>query len=110
MCRDTKGEEEIRNWRHCLRNFKRMDVNSGLLDNLCHPVSVIKEAEELTAAAFHAAHASLMVGGTTSAVQSMVLSVVRRGEKIILPRNVHLQVRIGALNFAALFCVCQSCL
>ena len=57
----------------------QMDVNSMKpLDNLCHPVSVIKEAEELTAAAFHAAHAFLMVGGTTSAVQSMVLSVVRR--------------------------------
>ena len=75
----------------------QMDVNSMKpLDNLCHPVSVIKEAEELTAAAFHAAHAFLMVGGTTSAVQSMVLSVVRRGEKIILPRNVHRSV-IGAL-------------
>lgn len=75
----------------------QMDVNSMKpLDNLCHPVSVIKEAEELTAAVFHAAHAFLMVGGTTSAVQSMVLSVVRRGEKIILPRNVHRSV-IGAL-------------
>ena len=30
-----------------------------------------------------------MVGGTTSAVQSMILSVAKRGEKIILPRNVH---------------------
>ena len=30
-----------------------------------------------------------MVGGTTSAVQAMVLSTVKPGEKIILPRNVH---------------------
>lgn len=37
-----------------------------------------------------------MVGGTTSAVQSMILSVVKRGEKIILPRNVHRSV-MGAL-------------
>ena len=49
----------------------RMDVNSMKpLDNLCHPVSVIREAEELAAEAFGAAHAFLMVGGTTSAVQS----------------------------------------
>ena len=44
-----------------------MDVNSMKpLDNLCHPVSVIREAEELAAQAFGAAHAFLMVGGTTS--------------------------------------------
>ncbi|MGI5959103.1 MAG: aminotransferase class I/II-fold pyridoxal phosphate-dependent enzyme [Massiliimalia sp.] len=74
-----------------------MDVNSMKpLDNLCHPVSVIREAEELAAQAFGAAHAFLMVGGTTSAVQSMILSVVKRGEKIILPRNVHRSV-MGAM-------------
>ena len=37
-----------------------------------------------------------MVGGTTSAVQSMILSVVKAGDKIILPRNVHKSV-INAL-------------
>lgn len=57
-----------------------IDVNSMKpLDNLCHPVSVIKEAEELAAEAFGAAHAFLMVGGTTSAVQSMVLSCCKKG-------------------------------
>lgn len=67
-----------------------IDVNSMKpLDNLCHPVSVIREAEELAADAFNASYAFLMVGGTTSAVQSMILSVCKRGEKIILPRNVH---------------------
>ena len=35
-----------------------LDVNSMKpLDNLCHPVSVIKEAEELAAEAFRAEHA-----------------------------------------------------
>lgn len=70
-----------------------VDVNSmKMLDNLCHPVSVIKEAQELAAEAFGAAHAYFMVGGTTAAVQSMVLSVCKRGDKIILPRNVHRSV------------------
>lgn len=74
-----------------------MDVNSMKpLDNLCHPISVIREAEELTAEAFGAAHAFLMVGGTTSAVQAMILSVAKRGDKIILPRNVHRSV-MGAM-------------
>ncbi len=74
-----------------------IDVNSMKpLDFLCHPVSVIKDAETLAAEAFGAAHAFLMVGGTTSSVQAMVLSTVKRGDKIILPRNVHKSV-MGAL-------------
>ncbi|MGN0131702.1 MAG: aminotransferase class I/II-fold pyridoxal phosphate-dependent enzyme [Lachnospiraceae bacterium] len=74
-----------------------LDVNSMKpLDNLCHPVSVIREAEELAADAFSAEHAFLMIGGTTSAVQSMILSVCKAGDKIILPRNVHKSV-INAL-------------
>ena len=74
-----------------------LDVNSMKpLDNLCHPVSVIREAELLAADAFGAAHAFLMVGGTTSSVQSMVLTACKGGDEIILPRNVHRSV-INAL-------------
>lgn len=74
-----------------------VDVNSMKpLDNLCHPISVIREAEKLAADAFGAAHAFLMVGGTTSSVQSMVLTACKRGDEIILPRNVHRSV-INAL-------------
>ena len=74
-----------------------VDVNSMKpLDNLCHPVSVILEAEKLAADAFGAAHAFLMVGGTTSSVQSMILATCKRGDEIILPRNVHKSV-INAL-------------
>ncbi len=74
-----------------------LDVNSMKpLDNLGHPISVISEAEQLTAEAFGAEHAFLMVNGTTSAVQSMILAVCKAGDKIILPRNVHKSV-INAL-------------
>ena len=67
-----------------------VDVNSMKpLDNLCHPVSVIKDAEELAAEAFGAANAFFMVGGTTSAVQSMIMYACKEGDKIIMPRNVH---------------------
>ena len=79
MLREFLGEQ-------CLS----VDVNSMKpLDNLCHPVSVIKEAEELAADAFGAKHAFLMVNGTSSSVQAMVMSVCKKGEKIIMPRNVH---------------------
>ena len=67
-----------------------IDVNSMKpLDNLCHPVSVIKDAEMLAAQAFGAANAFFMVGGTTSAVQSMIMYACKEGDKIIMPRNVH---------------------
>ena len=59
-----------------------VDVNSMKpLDNLCHPVSVIRESEKLAAEAFGAAHAFFMVGGTTSAVQAMILSTLKSGDK-----------------------------
>lgn len=75
----------------------KVDVNSMKpLDNLCHPVSVILEAENLAADAFGAAHAFFMVGGTTSAVQAMIMTACKAGDKIILPRNVHRSV-INAL-------------
>ena len=86
-----KGTPELRAFlgEQCLS----VDVNSMKpLDNLCHPVSVIKEAEELAAQAFKASHAFLMVGGTTSSVQSMILAACKKNDKIILPRNVHRSV------------------
>lgn len=74
-----------------------LDVNSMKpLDNLCHPTGVIAQAEALAAEAFRGEHAFFMVGGTTSSVQTMILSTVKAGEEIILPRNVHQSV-INAL-------------
>ncbi|MBD7985580.1 aminotransferase class I/II-fold pyridoxal phosphate-dependent enzyme [Sporosarcina sp. Sa2YVA2] len=71
-------------------NCMTVDVNSMKpLDNLIHPVSVIREAENLAAEAFGAKHAFFMVNGTTSAVQAMVMTACKAGEKIIMPRNVH---------------------
>ncbi|MDE6502430.1 MAG: aminotransferase class I/II-fold pyridoxal phosphate-dependent enzyme [Ruminococcus sp.] len=67
-----------------------VDVNSMKpLDNLCHPVSVIRDAEMLAGQAFGAENAFFMVGGTTSAVQSMIMYACKSGDKIIMPRNVH---------------------
>jgi lysine decarboxylase len=67
-----------------------VDVNSMKpLDNLSHPTSVIRDAEALAADAFGARSAFFMVGGTTSAVQAMIMSVCKSGDSIIIPRNVH---------------------
>ncbi len=67
-----------------------VDVNSSKpLDNLCHPVSVIKEAENIAAEAFGAGNAFFIVNGTTAAVQAMMLAAAKSGDKVIMPRNVH---------------------
>ncbi len=83
-----RGNKELRDFlgENCLR----VDVNSMKpLDNLCHPVSVIREAEVLAAQAFGAAHAFFIVGGTTASVQAMIMASCKAGDKIIMPRNVH---------------------
>lgn len=68
----------------------QLDVNSMKpLDNLCHPTSVIQEALDLAAEAFGATSCEFMVSGTTGAVQAMVMATCKRGDKIIMPRNVH---------------------
>lgn len=83
-----RGNKELRDFlgEECMR----LDMNSMKpLDNLCHPVSVIKEAQELAAEAFGAKEAFFIVNGTTAAVQAMIMSVCKAGEKVIMPRNVH---------------------
>ena len=71
-------------------NIFKMDVNSSKqIDLLSNPTGVIKEAEELAADCFGADNAFFMVNGSTASIQNMILSTVRSGEKIILPRNVH---------------------
>lgn len=90
-----KGNPELREFlgEKCVS----LDVNSMKpLDNLGHPTSVILEAEQIAADAFGAHHAFFIVNGTTAAVQTMILTVCKRGEKIILPRNIHKSV-INAL-------------
>ncbi|MDD2497717.1 MAG: aminotransferase class I/II-fold pyridoxal phosphate-dependent enzyme [Desulfitobacteriaceae bacterium] len=58
-------------------------------DNICNAVGAIKEAENLAAELYGADKAFFLVNGTTSGIQSMIMSVCQPGDKIILPRNVH---------------------
>jgi arginine/lysine/ornithine decarboxylase len=67
-----------------------LDVNSmPCLDNLCNPIGVIRQAEDLAAEAYGADSAFFLVNGTSAGVQTMILSVCKPGDKIILPRNCH---------------------
>jgi arginine/lysine/ornithine decarboxylase len=59
------------------------------LDNLFAPEGVIKEAQELAAAAFGADHTYFLVNGSTSGVMAAILATCNQGDQIILPRNIH---------------------
>jgi len=83
-----RGNEELTEFLGI--NCLKADVNSMKpLDNLCHPVSVIKEAQELAAQAFGADSSFFIVNGTTGSVQAMIMSICKEGDKLIMPRNVH---------------------
>lgn len=92
----------------CLRSFfgqrcLNLDKNSrSTIDNLISPSSVIKQAELLAAEAFNAKYAFFMVGGTTSCIQSMIMSICKPGDSIILPRNVHASILNGIILAGAI--------
>ncbi|HHY76285.1 MAG TPA: aminotransferase class I/II-fold pyridoxal phosphate-dependent enzyme [Firmicutes bacterium] len=66
------------------------------MDDLHEPQGCIREAQELAARAFGADRTFFSVGGTTGAIQAMVLGTVGDGEKIVIPRNIHKSI-LGAI-------------
>lgn len=78
-------------------DLMRMDINSSpLMDNVSNPKGVIKSAQELLADAYNCDDAFFITNGTTGAIHAMILSVIKPGEKLLLPRNIHKSV-INAL-------------
>lgn len=74
-------------------------INIGPLDDLHHPHGMIHDAQKLAAKAFGADHTFFSVQGTSGAIMTMVMSVCKPGDKIIVPRNVHKSV-MSAIIFS----------
>ena len=72
------------------------------LDDLHSPHSCIKDAQILAAKLFHADEALFMVNGTTSAVQAMILSTIKEGDLVFVPRNSHRSVMSGIILSGAI--------
>jgi len=66
-------------------------------DNLQHPCGPVRQAQELAAELYGAQATFFSVNGTSGAVMAMILSALKRGEKIIIPRNVHKSVTAGII-------------
>ncbi|MDS1029106.1 aminotransferase class V-fold PLP-dependent enzyme [Bacillota bacterium LX-D] len=80
-----------------------IDVNAmECLDNICNPIGVIKEAEDLAAEAFGGKQAFFLVNGTTCGVQAMIMSACQPGDKIIIPRNAHKSATAGLILSGAI--------
>lgn len=85
------------------KNIHDMDVTIfKMVDGLHNPKSVIKEAQELAADAYGVDHSFFAVNGTSGAIQAMILSVVKAGDKILVPRNVHKSVQAGLVLSGAM--------
>jgi arginine/lysine/ornithine decarboxylase len=65
------------------------------LDDLHSPEGVIKEAEELLAAAYQTKHSFFLINGSTSGNLAMILASFREGDIVFIQRNCHKSVLNG---------------
>ena len=89
-------DEEFKNF--IGENPFKIDVTVfKLVDSLHHPTGPIKLAQELAADAYGSDAAFFSIHGTSGAIQAMIMSVVKDGDKIIIPRNVHKSITGGII-------------
>ncbi len=67
------------------------------LDVLSCPGEAIKEAQQYAAGYFGSCEAYFLVNGSTAGITAAILSVCARGEKVLLPRNIHGSVVAGLI-------------
>ena len=67
------------------------------LDDLHAPRGPILHAERLAAEYFGSDRCWFLVNGTTCGNEAMILSAVKEGEKILVPRNAHKSVLMGLI-------------
>ncbi|QBD85609.1 aminotransferase class I/II-fold pyridoxal phosphate-dependent enzyme [Clostridium tetani] len=89
-------DEEFKNF--IGENPFKIDVTVfKLVDSLHHPTGPIKKAQALASDAYGSDASFFCIHGTSGAIQAMIMSVVKSGDKIIIPRNVHKSVTSGII-------------
>lgn len=91
-----KGETKhlLNTIRDKLYSFDITEIDG--LDDLHNPTGIIKESQEITAEILGAKESYYLVNGSTAGIYSMILSVVNKGDKIIVQRNSHKSVFMAA--------------
>ena len=59
------------------------------LDDLSAPTGPIAQAQELAAAAYGADHSYFLINGSSAGNQAMLMTALRPGDSVLLPRNSH---------------------
>ena len=65
-------------------------TETGMTDDLYAPGNGIEKAQQLAARSAGAANTLMLTGGSTAGMHAMLLYAAHRGQKVILPRNVHI--------------------
>ncbi|MBQ9763628.1 MAG: aminotransferase class I/II-fold pyridoxal phosphate-dependent enzyme [Phascolarctobacterium sp.] len=75
-----------------------MDVSlMSELDDIHEPETYIKEAQALAAQTYGSDACFWAVNGTSQAIHAMLMTALRPGEKVLLPRNAHRSVAGGLI-------------
>lgn len=75
-----------------------MDVSlMSELDDIHEPVSYIKKAQALAAEVYGSDACFWAVNGTTQAIHAMLMTALKPGEKLLVPRNAHRSVAGGLI-------------
>ncbi|MPQ44232.1 aminotransferase class I/II-fold pyridoxal phosphate-dependent enzyme [Clostridium tarantellae] len=94
-------DEEFKNF--IGENPFKIDVTVfKLVDSLHHPTGPIKEAQKLVSDCYGSDASFFSIHGTSGAIQSMIMSAVNSGDKILVPRNVHKSVTAGIILSGAI--------
>ena len=98
----TPGHKGGRGMESLLRNelgeSVRVDVSlMSELDDIHEPETYIKEAQDLAAQTYGSDACFWAVNGTSQAIHAMLMTALRPGEKVLLPRNAHRSVAGGLI-------------
>lgn len=78
--------------------FLKYDLTeTPLTDDLHEVEGPIREAEELAAEAFGADRSFFLINGTTCGNEAMLISVLRKGDRVLVAENCHKSVLMGLI-------------
>ena len=98
----TPGHKGGRGMESLLRNelgeSVKVDVSlMSELDDIHEPETYIKEAQDLAAETYGSDACFWAVNGTSQAIHAMLMTALKPGEKVLLPRNAHRSVAGGLI-------------
>ncbi|WP_261319060.1 aminotransferase class I/II-fold pyridoxal phosphate-dependent enzyme [Microbulbifer agarilyticus] len=69
-----------------------LSVSVKMLDSLMDPISVIRQAQQLTAKTFGAQHSYFVTNGTSTSNKIVLQHLLRHGDRVVVDRNCHKSV------------------